>query len=117
MKIENNRYVISQDKYNYILQMKTTIKDSHLLEDKSKIGEVKLGEKLFFGNIAQVFKRIVDLELATSDEIKSMLDVSIKIDEIANELREGLFGAPAQGTKGKISGGESSRSVRSRVED
>lgn len=90
MKIENNNYVITRDKYNYILQMKTVVKDSHLLEDKSKIGETRLGEKLFFGNIAQVFKRIVDLELASDDEINSMLDVSMKIDEIANELREAL---------------------------
>lgn len=90
MRIETDKYLITQDKYNYILQMKTTVKDSHLLKDKSKIGEVSFGEKLFFANMAQVFKRIVDLSLAESDEVETMLDISMKIDEIGQELLEAV---------------------------
>tara|TARA_R110002020_G_C15663382_1_gene717023 strand:- start:158 stop:373 length:216 start_codon:yes stop_codon:yes gene_type:complete len=68
--------------------MKGTVKDSPMLKDKSKIGSVSYGEKRYYPKISQAFKRIVDLELASDDEVGTMLDVSMKIDEIGNKLLE-----------------------------
>ena len=87
MNIETDKYLLTSDGAQYILQLKKEIKDSPLLEDKSKIGQLKLGnDKWFFSKMSHAFKRIVDLQLAEDDSVNTMLDISMKIDEIGNEL-------------------------------
>lgn len=88
MEIETDRYLITTDRYNFILQMKEEVQDSHLLEDKSRIGAVRLGEKMFFSNLGHLIKRIISLSLLNDDEVQSMLDVANRIDSIAEEFAQ-----------------------------
>ncbi len=91
MRIETDSYLLTHDGEQYILQMKGEVKDSPKLKDKSKIGSIEIKEeKRYFPKISQAFKRIVDLSLAGDDEINTMLDISMKIDEIGNELLEAV---------------------------
>lgn len=88
MNIETDSYLLIHDGDQYVLQMKSVVKDSVMLKDKSKIGTLALsGEKRYFPKIQQAFKRIVDLSLASDDDVNTMLDISMKIDEIGDELK------------------------------
>lgn len=87
MRIETDTYLLTHDGEQYVLQMKSEVKDSAMLKDKSKIGTVSISnEKRYYPKISQAFKRIVDLSLAASDDVETMLDISMKIDEIGDEL-------------------------------
>lgn len=87
MRIETNTYLLTHDGEQYVLQMKGEVKDSPMLKDKSKIGTMAISnEKRYYPKISQAFKRIVDLSLAADDDVETMLDISMKIDEIGNEL-------------------------------
>tara|TARA_B100001057_G_scaffold172277_1_gene173061 strand:+ start:1225 stop:1533 length:309 start_codon:yes stop_codon:yes gene_type:complete len=101
MRIENDKYLLTHDGDQYVLQMKTVVKDSQLLKDKSLVGSVKLStEKRYYPKISQAFNRIVDLSLADDLEVNTMLDISMKIDEIGSELLEAVKGNYEQ-IKGK----------------
>lgn len=89
MRIEADKYLLTHDGDQFILQTKSVVKDSALLKDKSKIGELQVSsEKRYFPKIAMAFNAIVYNELAKDDEVKTMLDISMKIDEIGHELNE-----------------------------
>lgn len=117
MKIETNTYLLTHDGEQYVLQMKSEVKDSTMLKDKSKIGTVSVSsEKRYYPKISQAFKRIVDLSLAADDDIETMLDISMKIDEVANSLDIHQSSSGCVSGTQKSKGGESSRSVKSRIE-
>ena len=97
MKIETEGYLLIHDGDQFVLQMKSVVKDSSMLKDKSKVGTIALNsEKRFYPKISQAFKRIVDLSLAADDEVVTMLDIAMKIDELGNELDEKIKGLLCQ---------------------
>ncbi|MGB1322476.1 MAG: hypothetical protein ACPG5L_16205 [Vibrio gallaecicus] len=90
MRIETDRYLITKDDHNYILQMKEEIKDSRLLSDKSKIGSKKLGDKHFFTKMSHLFVRLVDLSITNDEEIDTMKKISYRVEQIGKELNEAI---------------------------
>lgn len=90
MRIETDKYLITKDEHNYILQMKEQVKNSTFLIDKSKIGSSKLGDKHFFTKMSHLFVRLVDLSITSDDEIDTMKKISKRVEEIGKELDEAV---------------------------
>lgn len=90
MIIETDKYLITKDEHNYILQMKGEVKDSRFLADKSKIGTKKLGDKHFFTKMSHLFVRLVDLSITNDEDINTMKKLSERVDEIGKDLDEAV---------------------------
>ena len=87
MQLENEKYLVTTDGKQFILQIKEVVKDSPLLEDKSKIGSIKLGSKSYYSTIPMLLNGIVKNCLLTNDEIQSLDQVNILIEEAKEELK------------------------------
>ncbi|GAM63054.1 hypothetical protein JCM19232_4731 [Vibrio ishigakensis] len=55
MLLDTDRYQITTEPNNIVVRIKVKRQDSRLLEDKSRIGEIMLGEKRFFPNLEKAF--------------------------------------------------------------
>lgn len=90
MKIETEQYLITSDKYNFILQMKEIIQDSHLLEDKSKVGTVRLGEKSFYPSIGALYRGMVHHVAMRDENMETLCELRKFIHSAADELERKL---------------------------
>ncbi|MGB0942945.1 MAG: hypothetical protein ACPGUE_11110 [Marinomonas sp.] len=89
MKIETDQYLITSDKFNFIVQLKKSREDSHLLEDKSKIGEQILTEKRFYPTLEQAYQYIAKQLVLDSETIESLNDIKSLLDYLIESV-EGL---------------------------
>lgn len=72
MILENDKYLVTTDGSQFILQSKYIVQDSQMLKDKSKIGTVALSnEKRFYSSLSSLFYGMVKYQLLDDDEIKS----------------------------------------------
>lgn len=72
MILENDKYLVTTDGSQFILQSKHIVEDSQMLKDKSKIGTLAVSsEKRFYSSLSSLFYGMVKYELLDSDEIKS----------------------------------------------
>lgn len=92
MKIETDKYLITSDKFNFIVQLKKTREDSHSLEDKSKIGEQILTEKRFYPTLEQVYQYIAKQLILDSETVESLDDIKSLLDYLIESV-EGLKNA------------------------
>lgn len=91
MILDNERFLVTTDGNQFILQSKYIVEDSVMLKDKSKIGTVAVSsEKRFFSSLSGLFYGLVKYRLLEDDEItsfESILDVitdaKAEIDTIA----------------------------------
>lgn len=79
MILENDKYLVTTDGSQFILQSKYIVQDSQMLKDKSKIGTLAVSsEKRFYSSLSGLFHGMVKYNLLEDDEIKSfesILDV------------------------------------------
>ena len=87
MKLESEKYLVTTDSKQFILQIKEVVKDSALLEDKSKVGSIKLGSKSYYSTIPALFNGMVKHSLLTNDEIQSFEQIEEMIDAIGESLK------------------------------
>lgn len=91
MVLDNERFLVTTDGNQFILQSKYIVEDSVMLKDKSKIGTVAVSnEKRFFSSLSGLFYGLVKYRLLEDDEItsfESILDAikaaKAEIDTIA----------------------------------
>ena len=86
MNIETDKYLITSDNYNIIVQIKEVVKDSRMLEDKSKIGSVKLGSKRFYPTLEQAYQGIANAMILGS-EAKDFDDIKMLMRELIEEVK------------------------------
>jgi hypothetical protein len=86
MRIETDKYLITSGNDDFVVQMKSTTKDSQLLKDKSKIGGVKLSEKTYHPSLEMAYKRIAKSVILES-EAKDLDDVKMLLRELIDEVR------------------------------
>lgn len=87
MRIETDNYLITQDDYQFIVQSKTTYEDSLLLQDKSKVGTVKLGKPLYYPRLEQCLNKAIELSL-NSNHIESLEEVKQCVQDTLKEFKE-----------------------------
>lgn len=87
MKIETDKYLITKEGLNIVLQLKTTKKYSHLLKDKSKIGEVALSQKTFYQNLEQCYKAMVTRMILDYETISHFDDIKNLVNELIQEVK------------------------------
>jgi hypothetical protein len=87
MKLESEKYLVTTDGKQFILQMKEVVKDSSMLEDKSKIGSIKLGSKSYYSTLPMLFNGMVKHSLLTDDEIRSFERIEEVIKAIGVSLK------------------------------
>lgn len=79
MILENDKYLVTTDGSQFILQSKHIVEDSAALKDKSKIGTLAVSsEKRFYSNLSGLFYGMVKYNLLEDNEVKtfeSILDV------------------------------------------
>ena len=86
MKLESDKYLVTTDGDQFILQSKRVIKDSPLLKDKTKIGQLALSsEKKYYGSLSSLFYGMVKYQLLEDDEITSFEQI---LDLITNTKKE-----------------------------
>lgn len=91
MILDNDKFLVTTDGSQFILQSKYIVQDSQMLKDKSKIGTVAVSnEKKFFSSLSGLFYGLVKYRLLEDDEITSfesildaITDVKAEIDTIA----------------------------------
>lgn len=72
MILENDKYLVTTDGAQFILQSKYIVQDSAVLKDKSKIGALAVSsEKRYFSSLSGLFYGMVKYNLLEDDEIKS----------------------------------------------
>ena len=86
MHIETDKYLITSDAHNVIVQMKGVVADSPMLKDKSKIGSVSLGEKRFYPNLEKAFIGIANASVLGS-EAKDFEDIKMLMRELSEEVK------------------------------
>jgi hypothetical protein len=86
MELESEKYLVTTDGKQFILQMKEVVKDSSMLKDKIKIGSIKLGSKSYYSTLPMLFNGMVKHSLLTNDEIQSFEDIKNEIEDIRNAL-------------------------------
>ncbi len=86
MKLESEKYLVTTDGKQFIFQMKEVVKDSVLLEDKSKVGSIKLGSKSYYSTLSALFNGMVKHSLLNDDDIQSFEDIQDEIEDIRNVL-------------------------------
>lgn len=91
MILETDKFLVTTDNSQFILQSKYIVQDSQMLKDKTKIGTVAVSsEKKYFSSLSGLFNGLVKYRLLEDNEInsfKSILDVitdaKAEIDTIA----------------------------------
>ena len=87
MRLESKKYLVTTDGKQFILQMKEVVKDSALLEDKSKVGSIRLGIKNYYSTLPMLFNGMVKNSLLNDDEIQSFEQIEETIDAVGESLR------------------------------
>lgn len=91
MKLESDKYLVTTDGDQFILQMKKAVKDSPLLKDKSTIGTLKASqEKRYYSSLSGLFYGMVKYQLLDSDEVQSFEQILDLITETKSALDESL---------------------------
>lgn len=89
MVLDNERFLVTTDGNQFILQSKYIVEDSVMLKDKSKIGTVAASnEKRFFSSLSGLFYGLVKYQLLESDEIDSFEKILDLITENRSQLDE-----------------------------
>lgn len=88
MRIETDQYLITSDKFNFIVQLKKAREDSRLLEDKSKIGELILTEKRFYPTLEQTYQYIAKQLVLDSETVESLDDIKILLEKLIDSVEE-----------------------------
>ena len=89
MILESNKYLVTTDNDQFILQSKRVVEDSPLLKDKSKIGQlVPASEKKYYRSLSGLFYGMVKYQLLDSDEIDSFE----KILDLITDTKKALDG-------------------------
>lgn len=86
MKIETDRYLITSDDNNIIVQTKGIVKDSPMLKDKSKIGQESLSEKRFYPNLKVAYGALPSL-LLKQNEIDSFEQIIALHEELISDVK------------------------------
>ena len=87
MKLESDKYLVTTDGDQFILQMKREVKDSPLLKDKSKIGQLEpSSEKRYYSSLSGLFYGMIKYQLLESDEITSFTQILDLITETKEAL-------------------------------
>lgn len=90
MKLETDKYLVTTDGDQFILQMKKVVEDSTMLKDKSKIGTIQASqEKRYYSSLSGLFYGMVKYQLLESDEIESFENILDLITETKDALMEG----------------------------
>ena len=87
MKLETDKYLVTTDGDQFILQMKKVVEDSPMLKDKSKIGTAHASqEKRYYSSLSGLFYGMVKYQLLNDDEIKSFEQILDLITETKSQL-------------------------------
>ena len=87
MRLETDKYLVTTDGEQFILQSKKVIKDSRLLEDKSKIGQLAVSsEKKYYSSLSSLFYGMVKYQLLEDAEIQSFEQILDLITETKKQL-------------------------------
>lgn len=93
MILDNDKFLVTTDGAQFILQSKYIVQDSQMLKDKSKIGTVAVSnEKKFFSSLSGLFYGLVKYRLLEDDEIasfESILDVITDAKAEINTIAQG----------------------------
>lgn len=89
MKLETDKYLLTTDGDQFILQMKKVVEDSPILKDKSKIGTIQASqEKRYYSNLSGLFHGMVKYQLLESNEIESFEQIIDLITSAKDALME-----------------------------
>lgn len=89
MKLESDKYLVTTDGDQFILQMKKVVEDSPLLKDKSTIGTLKVSqEKRYYSSLSGLFYGMVKYQLLDSDEVQSFEKILDLITDTKDALME-----------------------------
>ena len=88
MRLETDKYLVTtDDREQFVLQMKKVVEDSPLLKDKSKVGTVQVSqEKRYYSSLSGLFYGMVKYQLLNDDEIKSFEQILDLITETKSKL-------------------------------
>ena len=87
MRLETDKYLVTTDGDQFILQSKKVVEDSPMLKDKSKIGQlVPAAEKRYYSSLSGLFYGMVKYQLLDSDEITSFTQILDLITETKEQL-------------------------------
>ena len=87
MKLESDKYLVTTDGDQFILQSKKVVEDSPMLKDKSKIGQlVPATEKKYYSSLSGLFYGMIKYQLLDSDEITSFTQILDLITETKEQL-------------------------------
>jgi len=86
MHIETDKYLITSDNHNIIVQVKGVTADSSMLKDKSKIGSISLGDKCFYPNLEKAFNGIAN-KLILGSEAQDFEDIKMLMRELIEEVK------------------------------
>ena len=87
MRLETDKYLVTTDGEQFILQSKKVVKDSRLLEDKSKIGQLAVSsEKKYYSSLSSLFYGMVKYQLLEDGEIQSFEQILDLITETKKQL-------------------------------
>ena len=87
MEIKTNNYLITRHGGQFKVKMAEVVQDSRLLTDKSKIGSLKWGESHYFSNLEQTYRHIAKHATLNAEDVKTLSDISDKIDELIAEVK------------------------------
>ena len=86
MNLETEKYLVTTDNEQFILQMKTVVKDSAKLGNKEKIGTIQVSkEKKYYSSLSSLFYGMVKYQLLSNDEVTSFEQI---LDLITNTKAE-----------------------------
>lgn len=88
MRLETDKYLVTtDDREQFVLQMKKVVEDSPMLKDKSKIGTVQVSqEKRYYSSLSGLFYGMVKYQLLNDDGIKSFEQILDLITETKSQL-------------------------------
>ena len=87
MRLETDKYLVTTDGDQFILQMKKVVEDSPMLKDKSKIGTIQASqEKRYYSSLSGLFYGMVKYQLIESGEIQSFEQILDLITETKSQL-------------------------------
>lgn len=86
MNIETDKYLITSNENNVIVQYKEIVTNSPLLKDKSTIGSVKLSDKRFYPNLEKAFTGIAN-QLIRNSEAQHFDDIKMLMRELIKEVK------------------------------
>ena len=88
MRIETDKYLVTtDDREQFVLQMKKVVSDSPKLKDKSKIGTIQVSqEKRYYSSLSGLFYGMVKYQLLNDDGIQSFEQILDLITETKSQL-------------------------------